>query len=131
LTNSAPRPVAPAAIAARGRADTQPPNGQGDKAKVIGMRSLIVRDGLGWYVMPLGIALTCLVLWKRVRVAGFGEAILIGVVWTVIAIICDYFFLVKLLNPPDGYYKLDVYLYYLLTLILPIAAAMLRRSRSS
>jgi hypothetical protein len=80
-------------------------------------------------VTPFGIALTCLVLWKRVRVAAIGEAILIGIVWTVIAIICDYFFLVKLLNPPDGYYKLDVYLYYLLTLILPVVAAMLRGTR--
>lgn len=121
------------------------------------MRSLIVRDGLGWgfllwlagyflgfcfypfvppahigwYVTPFGIALTCLVLWKWVRVSVVGEAILIGVIWTVVAIICDYFFLVKLLNPADGYYKLDVYLYYLFTLVLPVAAAMLRRARQS
>jgi hypothetical protein len=86
---------------------------------------------IGWYVTPFGIALTCLVLWKWVRVSAIGEAILLGLIWSAIAIICDYFFLVKLLNPPDGYYKFDVYLYYLLMLALPIAAAMLRRSRQT
>jgi hypothetical protein len=34
---------------------------------------------------------------------------------------------VKLLNPADGYYKFDVYLYYLIALVLPMAAARLRR----
>lgn len=46
--------------------------------------------------------------------------------WTLIAIIFDYFFLVKLLKPADGYYKLDVYLYYSLTFILPVVAGTLR-----
>ncbi len=35
-------------------------------------------------------------------------------------IIFDYFFLVKMFKPADGYYKLDVYLYYVLTFILPL-----------
>ncbi len=47
-------------------------------------------------------------------------AIGLGLIWTVMAIFLDYIFLVKLLNPADGYYKLDVYLYYTITLILPI-----------
>jgi hypothetical protein len=29
-------------------------------------------------------------------------------------------FIVKLLNPADGYYKADVYLYYALTFISPL-----------
>ena len=41
-----------------------------------------------------------------------------------IAVICDYFFLVKAFNPADGYYKLDVYLYYGLTFILPLAVGL-------
>jgi hypothetical protein len=32
----------------------------------------------------------------------------------------DYFLLVKVFKPVDGYYKLDVYLYYVLTFILPL-----------
>jgi hypothetical protein len=82
---------------------------------------------IGWYLMPLGIAVTCLVLWKRVRIASMSNAVLLGVGWSVIAIVCDYFFIVKLLNPPDGYYKLDVYIYYILTFALPVGATWLRR----
>lgn len=82
---------------------------------------------IGWWVMPLGIAATCLALWRYVRVENFADAARIGLGWAVIAIVCDYLFLVKLLNPPDGYYKLDVYLYYALTLLLPFGAAALRR----
>jgi hypothetical protein len=82
---------------------------------------------IGWYVMPLAAALTCLVLWKWVRIDVLREAVLVGVIWGAIAIVCDYVFIVKLLNPPDGYYKPDVYLYYLLTLALPVAAVWLRR----
>ena len=82
---------------------------------------------IGWYVMPLGIAATCFILWKRVRIASMSNAVLLGVGWSVIAIVCDYFFIVKLLNPPDGYYKLYVYVYYILTFALPVTATWLRR----
>jgi hypothetical protein len=84
---------------------------------------------IGWFVMPLGVAITCFVLWKWVRVASLREAVLLGIGWSVIAIVCDYLFIVKLLNPPDGYYKPDVYLYYLSTFALPVAAAWLRHGR--
>jgi hypothetical protein len=84
-------------------------------------------DLIGWFVMPFGIALTCLALWKWVRVDRLGKAIVLGLGWSLIAIVCDYGFIVKLLAPPDGYFKLDVYLYYVLMLVLPIAAAAVRR----
>ena len=89
--------------------------------------AVVPPDLIGWYVMPLGIAATCLVLWKWIRPGSMRDALLLGIVWSAIAIIGDYLFIVKLLNPPDGYYKPDVYLYYLLTLALPLAAAWLRR----
>jgi hypothetical protein len=85
---------------------------------------------IGWCVMPIGIGLTCLVLWKWCRVDSVGGSLLLGAGWSAIAIGCDYFFIVKLLNPPDGYYKFDVYLYYLLTFALPVAAARLRRRKA-
>ena len=81
---------------------------------------------IGWFVMPIAAGLTCLVLWQWVRVDSIRDALLLGLAWSAIAIACDYLFLVKLLNPPDGYYKLDVYLYYLLMFALPVAAARLR-----
>lgn len=74
---------------------------------------------IGWYVMPFGIVITILVLRKWVHVGTMRYAILLGIGWSIIAIACDYFLLVKVLNPADGYYKLDVYLYYVLTLVLP------------
>ena len=89
--------------------------------------ALVPPSVIGWWVMPLGIAATCLVLWRRVRVSELREAVIVGLGWSVIAILGDYLFIVKALNPPDGYYKLDVYLYYVLTLALPIGAATLRR----
>lgn len=88
--------------------------------------AVVPLDLIGWYVMPLGIAATCLVLWKWVRLVSMRDALLLGMVWCATAIIGDYLFIVKLLNPPDGYYKPDIYLYYLLTLALPLAAAWLR-----
>jgi hypothetical protein len=86
---------------------------------------------IGWYVTPIGIAMTCLVLWKWVRVDAMRDAVLLGIGWCVIAIVLDYFLIVKLLDPPDGYYKLDVFLYYLLTLSLPVAAARVRRASNA
>jgi hypothetical protein len=46
--------------------------------------------------------------------------LLVGLLWTAIAVICDYLLLVQIFHPADGYYKLDVYLYYLLTFLLPV-----------
>jgi hypothetical protein len=85
---------------------------------------------IGWFVMPFGVALTALVLWRWVRIDSLPRAALLGLGWSAIAVIGDYAFIVKLLAPPDGYYKLDVYLYYLLMLAMPVAAAALRRGRA-
>ncbi len=86
-------------------------------------------DAIGWYVMPLGTAITLFVLWKWIRVNIMSYALLLGAVWSVLAIVLDYFFIVKLLNPPDGYYKFDVYLYYVLAFLLPPVVALLLRGR--
>ena len=77
--------------------------------------------------MPIAIGLTCVVLWKWCRVNSTSKSILLGIAWSGIPIVCDYLLIVKLLSPPDGYYKFDVYLYYLITLVLPMAATRLRR----
>ena len=82
---------------------------------------------IGWYVMPLGIAATCLVLWKFVAFDTLTDGVWLGIAWAAIAVVFDYLFIVKLLDPPDGYYKPDVYLYYALMLLLPIGAAFLKR----
>ncbi|MCP3987370.1 MAG: hypothetical protein GY723_23535 [bacterium] len=89
--------------------------------------ALVPPEAIGWYVMPIGTAMTLFVLWKWVRVDAVGHALLLGAVWSALAVVLDYVFILKLLNPPDGYYKLDVYLYYFLAFVLPPAVAGLRR----
>lgn len=75
---------------------------------------------LGWIIMPIGILASLWILFKRIKSESLRHYVSIAVGWTVIAIAFDYIFLVMLFHPADGYYKLDVYLYYILTFILPL-----------
>ena len=75
---------------------------------------------IGWIITPIGTVITLWVLFKKIKSNSFKYYFLIAIIWTLIAIVFDYFFLVKALNPADGYYKLDVYLYYSLVFILPL-----------
>lgn len=84
---------------------------------------------IGWVMMPIGIALTLWVLLKKVKEDSLRYYVLLSVVWTLIAIAFDYLFLVKLLHPADGYYKLDVYIYYAVTFILPLCVGWRKQIR--
>ncbi len=75
---------------------------------------------LGWVIMPIGTIITLWVLFKKIKSNSFQYYVLMAIVWVLIAIVFDYFFLVKMFKPTDGYYKLDVYLYYALTFVLPL-----------
>lgn len=77
---------------------------------------------VGWIIMPIGTVITLWVLFKKVKSESFQYYLMLAVVWTLIAIIFDYFFLVKIFKPVDGYYELDVYLYYVLIFVLPLIA---------
>jgi hypothetical protein len=90
--------------------------------------AFVPKDFLGWAIMPFGIAVTLWVLLKKIKREEFTCYIGLGVIWTIMAIILDYFFLVKLLNAA-GYYKLDVYLYYILTFLLPVAVGWYKFKR--
>jgi hypothetical protein len=81
---------------------------------------------LGWFIMPIGTLLTLWVLFKKVKGSTFEYFVTVAVVWTLLAIVCDYLFLVKLLKA-DGYYKLDVYVYYAVTLALPLLFGLRKR----
>lgn len=76
---------------------------------------------IGWIITPVGILASLWVLFKIIS-GSFRHYISIAVGWTIIAVVFDYIFLVMLFHPADGYYKPDVYLYYALTFILPLAA---------
>lgn len=84
---------------------------------------------VGWIIMPIGIAITAWVLLKKIRRNSFQDYLLLAVVWTLIAIVFDYLFLVKVFKPSDGYYKLDVYLYYALTFILPLIIGRIKNEK--
>lgn len=86
---------------------------------------------IGWVITPIGVTITLSVLFKKIYGNSVGYYALIGVVWTCIAVVCDYLFLVLAFKPDDGYYKLDVYLYYALTLLLPILVGSWKLRASS
>lgn len=81
--------------------------------------AFVPKNLIGFAILPLGVALTLWVLFKKIERERFTCYIGVGVFWTIIAVILDYLLIVKLFSSPD-YYKLDVYLYYALTFILPI-----------
>jgi hypothetical protein len=78
---------------------------------------------VGWVIMPIGIVITFWVLLHKVQDGISQYYLVLAAVWTAIAIVFDYIFIVKAFSPADGYYKLDVYLYYAITFISPIVVA--------
>jgi len=82
---------------------------------------------VGWIIMPIGTIITLWVLFKKIKINTFKYYLILAIIWTLIAIFFDYFFLVKLFRPADGYYKTDVYLYYALTFILPLIVGLKKR----
>jgi hypothetical protein len=90
---------------------------------------LVPPSFIGWILMPLGIFITLWVLMKQVKANGLNEYLIMGVIWLLIALVFDYFFIVEALNPADGYYKPSVYIYYALTFLLPIAVSIFKKNK--
>lgn len=86
---------------------------------------------LGWVIMPIGILVTLWVLIKKMPIDGLKNSLAVGAIWTLIAIVFDYVFLVMLFKPADGYYKPDVYLYYLITLVLPVIVGLTKGNKTN
>jgi hypothetical protein len=83
---------------------------------------------IGWIIMPIGTVISLWVLLKKVTADSFQYYALLAFAWVSIAVVCDYFLIVKALKPADGYYKPDVYLYYALTFSLPLIVAWRKKS---
>ncbi len=81
--------------------------------------AFVPKDIIGWVILPFGVAATLWVLSKKIERGEFGCYVGLGIIWTIMAVALDYIFLVKLFKATD-YYKVDVYVYYVLTLLLPI-----------
>jgi hypothetical protein len=90
--------------------------------------ALLPINVIGWAIMPFGIAATLWVLLRKTQASSMQHYVTLGLIWAAMAIILDYVFIVRLLQPPDGYYKLDVYIYYALTFALPCAAGFWKLS---
>ena len=84
---------------------------------------------IGWIIMPIGTVIALWVSFRKVNGDTLRHYFLVALAWTLIAVLGDYLFIVKALKPADGYYKLDVYLYYALTLGIPIFAGWRRTLR--
>lgn len=83
---------------------------------------------IGWAILPLGVCITLWVLWKKVKGDSISYFLKLSLVWTVLAVVLDYCFIVQVLQPVDGYYKLDVYVYYALTFVLPLAVGWWKKA---
>ena len=75
---------------------------------------------IGWVILPVGLIITLWVVLKKVKGDTLQYYLTLAIVWTITAIVLDYLFIVKAFKPADGYYKLDVYLYYSLTFVIPL-----------
>ncbi len=85
---------------------------------------------IGWAIMPIGIFLTVWVLCKKISARPLRGYLAISIVWTLMAVVLDYFLLVKLFKPVDGYYKFDVYLYYATTFALPLLVGYYKKKET-
>lgn len=81
---------------------------------------IVPAELIGWVIFPIGSVVTLWVLFRKIKSDEFGYYFKIAILWTVIAVILDYLLLVQLFKPEDGYYKLTVLIYYIITFILPI-----------
>ncbi len=118
------------------------------------MTKQFYKDALGWgfvlwfigyalgmiifFIVPVSVvggiygfwtAITLWVLLRKVKADSFQYYALLAFVWVLIAIIFDYFFLVKTFKLADGYYKPDVYLYYALTFVLPLIIGWRKKAK--
>jgi hypothetical protein len=84
---------------------------------------------IGWVITPIGTAVALWVAFRKVKGDSLSYYALVALAWVLIAVIGDYLFIVKALHPADGYYKPDVYLYYVLTMAIPLLAGWRRTAR--
>lgn len=92
--------------------------------------ALVPANLIGWCIMPIGTAITLLVAFKFIRGKTYEYYLKVALVWTILAIVLDYLFIVKMLSSAD-YYKLDVYLYYGLTFAIPFLVGWYKLAKSA
>ena len=86
---------------------------------------------IGWVILPIGLIITLWVLLKKTEGDSFQYYAVLGILWMLIAVVFDYLFIVKAFKPADGYYKPDVYLYYALTMVVPLIFGWWKKSKTA
>jgi hypothetical protein len=86
---------------------------------------LVPSSLLGWVLFvllaPLTVYITYLRFRKRKETAAYYFAV--ALVWVMLAVVFDYLLIVKAFGA-QGYYKADVFVYYLTTFIITIAVGL-------
>jgi hypothetical protein len=85
-------------------------------------------DAIGYFIMPIGIVAMLWVLVSKIGHKPFHYYMKLALCWTIMAIVLDYVFIVTLFNSV-GYYKLDVYLYYLVTFVFPLLVGWINKNK--
>lgn len=89
---------------------------------------VVPQDMIGWIILPIGTIITLWVLFIKIKGDSISYYLYLAITWTLVAIVFDYIFIIKALNA-EGYYKPDVYVYYVLIFILPLVAYLYKKSR--
>jgi hypothetical protein len=74
------------------------------------------------------VIFTLWVLLKKIKREKFMCYFGLGLIWTLMAVLLDYLFIVKLFQSTD-YYKADIYVYYGLTFVLPMAVGFYKKNK--
>lgn len=84
-------------------------------------------DSMGWIITAVFTPVTIAIAWWwfRARDLPLTYYVMVGVAWTVIAIVLDYLFIVRLFQ--TSYYKIDVFVYYTLTFLIPVGVGLYLR----
>lgn len=88
--------------------------------------AFVPQNIMGWIISPIATLITLWVLFKKIKGNTWPYYLGLAIIWTAVAVIFDYLFIVKAFSS-IGYYKLDIYVYYALMLILPLVAGLIKR----
>jgi hypothetical protein len=84
---------------------------------------------MGWILIAVFTPVTVVVSWWwfRGRDLSLPYYAGVGIAWTAIAVVLDYLFIVLLFQA--SYYGPDVFVYYALTLLIPVGVGVVKRRK--
>jgi hypothetical protein len=81
-------------------------------------------DIMGWIITAVFTPVTIVITWWwfRARILALSYYAMVGLAWTVIAVVLDFLFIVRLFQA--SYYGPDVFVYYVLTFLIPVGVGL-------